>query len=115
MSTLRTGPLNSICDISGLRVGNAIDSNVKTGVTVLTGDAPFTASYAVMGGAPGTRDTDLLEPDKTVQSVDAIVLSGGSAFGLDSAGGVAHELARCGAWICRWRRHHPNCSHCDPV
>ena len=69
MSTLRTGPLNSICDISGLRVGNAIDSKVKTGVTVLTGDAPFTASYAVLGGAPGTRDTDLLEPDKTVQSV----------------------------------------------
>ena len=96
MSTLRTGPLNSICDISGLRVGNAIDSNVKTGVTVLTGDAPFTASYAVMGGAPGTRDTDLLEPDKTVQSVDAIVLSGGSAFGLDSAGGVAHELRAAG-------------------
>jgi len=92
MSTLRTGPLNSICDISGLRVGNAIDSKVKTGVTVLTGDAAFTASYAVVGGAPGSRDTDLLEPDKTVQSVDAIVLSGGSAFGLDSAGGVAHEL-----------------------
>ena len=64
MSTLRTGPLNSICDISGLRVGNAIDSNVKTGVTVLTGDTSFTASYAVMGGAPGTRDTDLLEPIK---------------------------------------------------
>ena len=96
MSILRTGPLNSICDISGLRVGNAIDSPVKTGVTVLTGDAPFTASYAVMGGAPGTRDTDLLEPDKTVQSVDAIVLSGGSAFGLDSAGGVAHELRAAG-------------------
>ena len=49
-----------------------------------------------MGGAPGTRDTDLLEPDKTVQSVDAIVLSGGSAFGLDSAGGVAHELRAAG-------------------
>ena len=96
MSTLQTGPLNTICDISGLRVGNAIDSNVKTGVTVLTGDAPFTASYVVMGGAPGTRDTDLLEPDKTVQSVDAIVLSGGSAFGLDSAGGVALEPRAAG-------------------
>ena len=44
----------------------------------------------------GRRDTDLLEPDKTVQSVDAIVLSGGSAFGLDSAGGVAHELRATG-------------------
>ena len=88
MSTLRTGPLNSICDISGLRVGNAIGSNVKTGVTDLTGDAPFTASYAVMGGAPGTRDTDLLEPDKTVQSVDAIVLSGGVAHELRAAGQI---------------------------
>ena len=96
MSKLRTGPLNSICDISGLRVGNAVDSQIKTGVTLLTGDTPFTASYAVMGGAPGTRDTDLLEPDKTVQSVDAIVLSGGSAFGLDSAGGVSHELRAAG-------------------
>ena len=96
MNTLWTGPLNSICDISRLLVGNAIDSHAKTGVTVLTGDAPFTASYAIMGGAPGTRDTDLLEPDKTVQSVDAIVLSGGSAFGLDSAGGVAHELRAAG-------------------
>ena len=96
MSKLRTGPLNSICDISGLRVGNAVDSQIKTGVPLLTGDTPFTASYAVMGGAPGTRDTDLLEPDKTVQSVDAIVLSGGSAFGLDSAGGVSHELRAAG-------------------
>lgn len=92
MSNLRTGPLNSITDVYGLRVGNAIDSYVKTGVTVLTGDAPFSASYAVMGGAPGTRDTDLLAPDKTVQSVDALVLSGGSAFGLDSAGGVSQAL-----------------------
>lgn len=92
MSNLRTGPLNSITDVYGLRVGNAIDSYVKTGVTALTGDAPFSASYAVMGGAPGTRDTDLLAPDKTVQSVDALVLSGGSAFGLDSAGGVSQAL-----------------------
>jgi len=96
MTKLRTGPFNLITDIAGLRVGNATDSPAKTGVTVLTSDIPFTASYAVIGGAPGTRDTDLLEPDKTVEAVDALVLSGGSAFGLDSAGGVAQELRMAG-------------------
>jgi L-aminopeptidase/D-esterase-like protein len=68
-------------------VGNAATTAIKTGVTVLTADAPFTASVNVMGGAPGTRETDLLAPDRTVQQVDAIVLSGGSAFGLDAAQG----------------------------
>lgn len=86
------GPLNLITDIAGLRVGNAGDDKVKTGVTVVSGDAPFTAGVHVMGGAPGTRETDLLAPDKTVEQVDALVLSGGSAFGLDAASGVADGL-----------------------
>jgi hypothetical protein len=72
------------------------DDTIKTGVTVLTADAPFTASVSVMGGAPGTRETDLLAPDRTVQQVDAIVLSGGSAFGLDAAQGVAEGLRAAG-------------------
>ena len=88
----RTGPRNLITDVAGLRVGNASDSIIKTGTTVLTADAPFTASVHVMGGAPGTRETDLLAPDKTVQQVDAIVLSGGSAFGLDACSGVMDGL-----------------------
>ena len=78
------GPRNLITDITGLRVGNAQDDHIKTGTTVLVGDAPFTASGHVMGGAPGTKETDLLAPDKTVAQVDALVLSGGSAFGLDA-------------------------------
>ncbi|MDC1501313.1 P1 family peptidase, partial [Octadecabacter sp.] len=86
--TYKTGALNLITDIAGLRVGNAQDTRLKSGSTVLVGDAPFTASVHVMGGAPGTRETDLLAPDKTVQQVDALVLSGGSAFGLDACGGV---------------------------
>lgn len=86
------GPRNLITDVAGLRVGNAQDMHVKTGATVLVGDAPFTAAVHVMGGAPGTRETDLLAPDKTVQSADALVLSGGSAFGLDAASGVADAL-----------------------
>ena len=93
---LRTGPRNLITDVAGLRVGNAQDLQVKTGVTVLVADQPFTAGVHVMGGAPGTRETDLLAPDKTVESVDALVLSGGSAFGLDAPSGVADALRAMG-------------------
>lgn len=90
------GPLNLITDVPGLTVGNAADATVKTGVTVLLGDAPMTAGIHVMGGAPGTRETDLLAPDKMVQAVDALVLSGGSAYGLAAAQGVMDALAERG-------------------
>lgn len=86
------GPTNSLADIGGLRVGNAQDVALKSGTTVVVGDVPFTASVAVMGGAPGTRETDLLAPDKSVAAVDALVLSGGSAFGLDACSGVVDGL-----------------------
>lgn len=91
-----TGPRNLITDVPGIRVGNAEDHNVRTGCTVVLGDAPFTAGYHVMGGAPGTRETDLLAPDKSVETVDALVLSGGSGFGLDAGSGVADALAADG-------------------
>lgn len=94
--TSRPGPLNLITDVPGFRVGNASDLTIKTGATVLLADAPFTAGVHVMGGAPGTRETDLLAPDKTVQQVDALVLSGGSAFGLDAASGVTDALRAMG-------------------
>ncbi|MDR5654649.1 P1 family peptidase [Ruixingdingia sedimenti] len=93
---MRPGRRNLITDVAGLRVGNAEDARVRTGVTVLTGDAPFTAAVHVMGGAPGTRETDLLAPDKLVEQVDAICLSGGSAYGLDAAGGVVAGLRAAG-------------------
>lgn len=93
---MRPGPRNLITDIAGLRVGNAEDHVVRTGATVLLGDRPFTAAVHVMGGAPGTRETDLLAPDKLVQEVDALVLSGGSAFGLDAASGVVDGLRSMG-------------------
>ena len=63
----QAGPLNLITDVAGLRVGNASDFNIKTGCTVLVADAPFTAGVHIMGGAPGTRETDLLAADKTVE------------------------------------------------
>lgn len=93
---MRVGARNLITDVAGLRVGNAQDADLRSGVTVLTGDQPFTAALHVMGGAPGTRETDLLAPDKLVQQVDALVLSGGSAFGLDAASGVADGLRNMG-------------------
>jgi L-aminopeptidase/D-esterase-like protein len=93
---LRTGPRNLITDVAGLRVGNAEDHHIKTGVTVLTADGPFLVSVDIMGGSPGTRETDLLAPDKLVEDIDALVLSGGSAFGLDSAMGVVEGLRRAG-------------------
>ncbi|UWR26627.1 P1 family peptidase [Sulfitobacter sp. S223] len=89
---MQPGPTNSLTDIAGLRVGNAQDGTLKSGATVVVGDAPFVASVAVMGGAPGTRETDLLAPDKSVAEVDALVLSGGSAFGLDACSGVVDGL-----------------------
>jgi D-aminopeptidase len=93
---MKPGPRNLITDVPGLRVGNAGDDALKSGVTVLTADAPFAAAVHVMGGAPGTRETDLLAPDKMVQSVDALVLSGGSAFGLASCDGVVQALHAAG-------------------
>lgn len=93
---MRPGPRNLITDVAGLRVGNAEDHRVRTGVTVLAGERPFTAAVHVMGGAPGTRETDLLAPDRLVQEVDALVLSGGSALGLDAASGVADALRAAG-------------------
>jgi L-aminopeptidase/D-esterase-like protein len=93
---MKTGPKNLITDVAGLYVGNAQDDALKSGTTVLLGDHPFTASVHVMGGAPGTRETDLLAPDKSVAAVDALVLSGGSAYGLDACSGVVDGLRAAG-------------------
>ncbi len=82
--------------MAGLRVGHAQDARLRSGCTVLLGDQPFSAAVHVMGGAPGTRETDLLAPDRLVQQVDALVLSGGSAFGLDACSGVADGLRAIG-------------------
>ena len=93
---MKVGARNLITDVQGLYVGNAQDDSLKSGSTVLVGDKPFTAAVSVMGGAPGTRETDMLAPDKLVSEIDAIVLSGGSAFGLDAASGVMDALRKQG-------------------
>lgn len=79
---------NLITDIAGIRVGNASDAALASGSTVIVFDAPVVAAVDVRGGGPGTRETALLDPAQTVEGIDAIVLSGGSAFGLDAASGV---------------------------
>jgi D-aminopeptidase len=87
---------NLITDIPGLRVGHAQDGKLGSGVTVVAFDTAVTASVDVRGGGPGTRETALLDPAQTVEGIDAIVLSGGSAFGLDAASGVQAWLRERG-------------------
>jgi len=87
------GPRNALTDIDGLLVGNAQDADVRSGVTVVLAEKPLIASVDVRGGAPGTRDTDLLDPCRISAGVDAIVLAGGSEFGLEAASGVCAELS----------------------
>jgi L-aminopeptidase/D-esterase-like protein len=93
---MRKGQNNSITDVAGLLVGNAEDHRLKSGVTAVLCDPPATAAVEILGGAPGTRETDLLAPHNSVQAVDAVVLSGGSAFGLDAASGVQAALRDMG-------------------
>ena len=90
------GPKNAITDVPGLKVGNAEDADVKTGVTVLLPDAPAIVAGDVRGGGPGTRETDLLDPATLVDRADAIVLSGGSSYGLAAADGVTNWLGARG-------------------
>lgn len=87
---------NLLTDVPGLRVGHTHDAAVASGVTVVVFDEPAAGSIAIHGGGPAVRDTALLAPEATVETVDAFVLSGGSAFGLDASGGVLAYLAGLG-------------------
>lgn len=87
---------NLITDVAGVRVGHAQDDRLASGVTAILFDQPAIASIDVRGGGPGIRDGVLLEPVNTVEQVDGFTLSGGSAFGLDSGGGVQAWLAAQG-------------------
>lgn len=90
---IKPGPRNLITDVDGILVGNAGDDEVRTGTTVILPRERCRAGVDVRGGAPGTRDIDALNPTCLVDAVDAVVLSGGSAFGLDAVGGVMAWLA----------------------
>jgi D-aminopeptidase len=87
---------NLITDVPGLRVGHAQDMRLGSGATAIIFDEPAVGSIDLRGGGPGTRETALLDPAQTVQGIDAIALSGGSAFGLDAASGVQAWLKEQG-------------------
>jgi len=87
---------NLITDVPGLRVGHADDAAILSGTTALIFDSPAIAAMDVRGGGPGTREGALLDPANSVERIDAIALSGGSAFGLDAAGGVQSWLVAQG-------------------
>jgi D-aminopeptidase len=88
--------LNLITDVPGVRVGSAHDERVASGTTVVVFDEPAVGAIATPGGAPALRDGALLAPHMTVETVDAFVLSGGSAFGLDASSGAIAYLASQG-------------------
>jgi L-aminopeptidase/D-esterase-like protein len=91
MKPLEMSP-GSLVDVAGLQVGHAAVAGRPTGCTVVLCPQGVVCGAAVRGGAPGTRETDLLRPENTVQQVHAVLLTGGSAFGLDAAGGVMRWL-----------------------
>lgn len=87
---------NLITDVAGVLVGNAEDKKVASGTTAIIFEEPAVASADIRGGGPGTRELDLLDPVATVDRIDALALSGGSAFGLDAGAGVQAWLAEQG-------------------
>lgn len=86
----------SICDVKGLLIGHAHNEEARTGCTVLFAEEGFIAGVDVRGAAPGTRETDLLKSENMMQKINAIVLTGGSAYGLDACSGVMHALEERG-------------------
>src|SRR5579859_1238892 len=93
------GPLNLITDVPGLKVGHATDERAASGVTTLLLPEAWTAGVDVRGGGPGVRETAALEPESLNSIAHAIVLAGGSVFGLGAADGVAASLSHKGVGL----------------
>lgn len=96
---MRTGPKNLITDVAGVTVGNSQDAAVATGVTVALFEPEAVASVAITGGAPAGRDQECLAPEAFIETIDAVVLSGGSSFGLDAATGAQAWLREQGRGV----------------
>ena len=92
----KSGRYNSITDVPGIEVGHFTNASILSGVTVVLAREGSLGGVDVRGGSPGTRETDLLSPMNRIERVDAVVLCGGSAFGLDAAGGVMRFLEEKG-------------------
>src|SRR5260370_15014315 len=99
MTMFRPGSRTLITDVEGVLVGNVEDPRLRSGLRVVFCEAPAVASVDVRGGAPGTRETDLLDPAARNERIDAICLSGGSAFGLSAADGVMRWLKERGRGV----------------
>ncbi|MGH2515961.1 MAG: P1 family peptidase [Ktedonobacterales bacterium] len=97
MMTLPTSHSDDICDVPGVLVGHDTQLDAGTGCTVLLFEHPALGAVDVRGGAPATRETDLLDPRCMMREVHAVVLAGGSAYGLDAASGVMRYLEERGA------------------
>jgi L-aminopeptidase/D-esterase-like protein len=95
----RPGPKNLITDVAGLSVGHATDEQVRSGVTAVVCGAAWSAGVDVRGGGPGGRETDALSPENLVGRAHAVVLAGGSVFGLAAADGVAAALSARGVGL----------------
>jgi L-aminopeptidase/D-esterase-like protein len=95
----RPGPRNLITDVEGLEVGHATDPSVRTGVTAVLCETGWAAAADVRGGGPGTRETEALAPENLVGRAHAVVLAGGSVFGLAAADGVAVALSARGSGL----------------
>lgn len=98
----RPGPRNALTDVAGLRVGNARDLRARTGVTVVLADLPVVAAVDVRGGAPGTINSEALGPGGLIDTLHAVTLAGGSAFGLAAATALMAPMARDGRGFRDW-------------
>ncbi|MEL6767280.1 MAG: P1 family peptidase [Pseudomonadota bacterium] len=96
LTPMTPGPLNAITDVAGITVGCAEAADRPTGTTIVMAPHPVTAAAAVTGGAPGTRGVTILQDGSIETGVDAVILSGGSAYGLDAVGGAMDVLRRAG-------------------
>jgi L-aminopeptidase/D-esterase-like protein len=105
----RVGRFNAITDVRGLSVGHFTDLDLLSGITVVLADDEAVGGVDVRGGAPGTRETDLLSPTNLIESVDGIALCGNSVFGLNAVGGVVRFLEE------RGRGHRTGNGHVVPI
>src|ERR1700677_1188855 len=103
----RPGARNLITDVPGLRVGHSTDERARTGVTALLCATDWVAGIDVRGGGPGIRESEALAPENLVGRAHAIVLAGGSVFGLAAADGVTSALSAQGSGL-QWRPGSPS-------
>ena len=107
------GSKNLITDIAGIQVGHAADENLRSGVSVIVPDAPAVIAASSLGGGPGTRETDALKPETLVNEAHAVVLAGGSVYGLDAASGVTAAMGLKGGFSNRCAQAFADCAGRD--